>query len=68
MGKFLDVCVNVDLFDLVDFFKYFLVYWVCVLGKFKVLEKLVVMKEFDLGVKFVCIGEIGLYWMFFFFY
>lgn len=65
LGKFSDVRANADLPDPVDSFKYPLVHWVCVLGKFKVLEKLAAMKEFDLGVKSARTGETGLHRMLF---
>lgn len=63
LGKFSDVRANGDLPDPVPSFKYPLVHWVCVLGKFKVLEKLAAMKEFDLGVQSERTGETGLHRM-----
>ena len=63
LGKFSDVRANADLPDPVPSFKYPLVHWVCVLGKFKVLEKLAAMKEFNLGVKSERTGETGLHRM-----
>lgn len=63
LGKFSDVWANADLPDPVNSFKYPLVHWVCVLGKFKVLEKLAAMKEFDLGVQSTRTGETGLHRM-----
>ena len=63
LGKFSDVRANADLPDPVASFKYPLVHWVCVLGKFKVLEKLAEMKEFNLGVQSDKTGETGLHRM-----
>lgn len=63
LGKFSDVRANADLPDPMDSFKYPLVHWVCVLGKFKVLEKLATMKEFNLGVQSNRTGETGLHRM-----
>lgn len=62
-GKFSDVRANADLPDPVASFRYPLVHWVCVLGKFKVLEKLAEMKEFNLGVQSERTGETGLHRM-----
>lgn len=63
LGKFSDVLANADLPEPVASFKYPLVHWVCVLGKFKVLEKLATMKEFNLGVQSERTGETGLHRM-----
>lgn len=63
LGKFSDVRANADLPDPVASFKYPLVHWACVLGKFKVLERLAAMKEFNLGVQSERTGETGLHRM-----
>lgn len=62
-GKCSDVLANADLPDRVAFFQYPLVHWACVLGKFKVLERLAAMKEFNLGVRSERTGETGLHRM-----
>ena len=63
LGKFAELRANADLSDPVASFKYPLVHWVCVLGKFKVLEKLAEMREFNLGVQSERTGETGLHRM-----
>ena len=63
LGKFSDVVANADLPDPVVSFKYPLIHWVCVLGKYKVLEKLASVKEFNLGVQSERTGETGLHRM-----
>ena len=63
LGKFSDVRANADLPDPVASFQYPLVHWACVLGKFKVLERLAAMKEFNLGVQSERTGETGLHRM-----
>ena len=62
-GKCSDVLANADLPDPAPSFKYPLVHWACVLGKFKVLERLSAMKEFNLGVQSERTGETGLHRM-----
>ena len=62
-GKCSDVLANADLPDQVASFQYPLVHWACVLGKFKVLERLAAMKEFNLGVQSERTGETGLHRM-----
>ena len=49
LSKCSDVLANADLPDQVAPFQYPLVQWACVLGKFKVFERLAAMKEFNLG-------------------
>jgi len=63
LGKFSCVRANADIPDPVASFKYPLVHWACVLGKFKVLERLAAMKEFNLGVQSERTGETGLHRM-----
>lgn len=63
LGKVSDVRANADLPDPVASFKYPLVHWVCVLGKFKVLERLAAIKEFNLDVQSERTGETGLHRM-----
>lgn len=62
-GKSARTKVNSSLPDPVASFKYPLVHWVCVLGKFKVLAKLAEMKEFNLAVQSGRTGETGLHRM-----
>ena len=62
-GKCSDVLANADLPDQATSFQYPLVHWACVLGKFKVLERLAAMKEFNLGVQSERTGETGLHRM-----
>lgn len=62
-GKSAKTKVNAGLPDPVASFKYPLVHWVCVLGKFKVLAKLAEMKEFNLAVQSGRTGETGLHRM-----
>ena len=62
-GKSAKTKVNSSLPDPVASFKYPLVHWVCVLGKFKVLAKLAEMKEFNLAVQSGRTGETGLHRM-----
>ncbi|XP_068678368.1 uncharacterized protein [Montipora foliosa] len=62
-GKFARLRVNADLVDPVASFKYPLVHWVCVLGKFRVLGKLAEMKEFNLAVQSERTGETGVHRM-----
>lgn len=63
VGKFAELRANADLPDPVVSFKYPLVHWVCVLGKFKVLENLAGMKEFNVGVQSEKTGETALHRM-----
>ena len=63
VGKCSDVLANADLPDHVASFQYPLVHWACVLGKFKVLERLAARKEFNLGVQSERTGETGLHRM-----
>ena len=63
IGKFAELRANADLPDPVDSFKYPLVHWVCVLGKFRVLEKLAGVKEFNLGVQSERTGDTALHRM-----
>ena len=62
-GKSAKTKVNAGLPDPVASFKYPLVHWVCVLGKFKILAKLAEMKEFNLAVQSGRTGETGLHRM-----
>lgn len=62
-GKSARTKVNSSLPDPVASFKYPLVHWVCVLGKFKVLAKLAEMKEFNLAVQSGRTGETGVHRM-----
>lgn len=62
-GKSAKTKVNAGLPDPVASFRYPLVHWVCVLGKFKVLAKLAEMKEFNLAVQSGRTGETGLHRM-----
>ena len=63
IGKFAELRANADLPDPVVSFKYPLVHWVCVLGKFRVLEKLAGMKEFNVAVQSERTGETALHRM-----
>lgn len=62
-GKFSDVRANADLPDPMPPFQYPLVHWVCVLGKYKVLERLTELKEFNFAVQSQRTGETGLHRM-----
>ena len=62
-GRFAEARANGDIPDPIASFKYPLAHWACVLGKFKVLERLAENKVFNVAVQSKRSGETGVHRM-----